>query len=224
MPFQFADRRQISWMLVLSISLGIALSFGFQPTVNQLTQAFSKVCMGPHWCLFSNEVIWFGLAFLFLISLPNKNLSSPYTVQPNRLVWMGILPLIISFVFGALKTTSPIDFRKTLWYWALGPIVEEFIFRGWTLSFLNRIFKGKYLAFPPPLPMAIWGQALVFSIWHLQNWEALPFPVLVLQLFYTFMVGIWLGFYRWQTGHLWPSCLAHSLLNFSADWKFWLVL
>jgi membrane protease YdiL (CAAX protease family) len=116
------------------------------------------------------------------------------------------------------------QFADATWAWITIPLVEEILFRGWVFNLLNRIYRNTFLNALPLFPAALWGQALAFSVWHLQNWGQLSMGFLIFQLVYTFFVGLWLGFYRWQTNRIWLGLVAHLLLNFFADWKLWIML
>lgn len=224
MPFQFADRRQVIWMLVLSIGLGTVLGLGLQSTVYELSQWLLPFCSRLFLCAYINELMLIGISFLFLISLPPIPTKAPLPFKASRLVRIGILPLLISLLFGNFKSVSNLVLKDAIWFWIAVPIAEELIFRGWIFNLLNRIFRNSFLPVLPLTPMALWGQSIAFSIWHLQNWGEIPLAFLLLQLLYTFFVGLWLGFYRWHTGRLWPCFLGHVLLNFFADWKLWHML
>ena len=111
-----------------------------------------------------------------------------------------------------------------IWAWIIVPIGEEFLFRGWLLDLFQRVFRNIFAPSLPFLPLSVWGQAIAFSLWHIQNLGQTSPYLVGLQLFYTFFVGIWLGLLRWQTGSLFVAILAHCLLNMLADWKLWFVI
>ncbi|NBX75483.1 MAG: CPBP family intramembrane metalloprotease [Proteobacteria bacterium] len=222
MPFQIANQKQIVFALLLSGFLGCFLAYGFVPVSYRL---FSGI-LGP-----MSQLGFPFLALLFYFSLPD--LPCPVFSPPStkRLLTLCVLPVLISAAFGATKNV-PLEFssssrllwNQVAWAWILGPWGEELLFRGWLNSLLNRLNKNTFLSTAPLYPLSVWGTAIAFSLWHIQNYEPGQLPFLIFQLAYTFFVGIWLGFLKWQTGKLWPCVLAHLILNLAADWKLWFML
>jgi len=221
MPFQIANRKQTLGICLLAPLLGGILAFGFQPLASQILQGLGLELTPSY--------LFLGLAFLFGSSLSDPSAPRTITLPRPRLLMLCILPWLISFAFGAFKSPPPLvdsSFfkEKLLWAWVIAPVAEEWLFRGWVMAFLNRWTRSAFLPLEPFYPLSLWGSALAFSFWHLQNISSLPFPLLVFQLAYTFFVGIWLGFIKWQTGKISLVIFAHVILNFAADWKVWFVL
>lgn len=223
MRFQIANRRQSILTFALSGVVGIVLSYGFIPLAHRL---FEAVSLGT-----IKEWAFPCLSLAFFFSLKNSPAPVFSSYSNKRLITLCVLPLLISLGFGASKSfhsnLSGLHFlawKPMLWTWLIVPMGEEFLFRGWMNSFLNRLSHRAFLGVTPLFPLSIWGSATAFSIWHFQNIETLGLGTVFFQLFYTFLIGIWLGFLRWQTNKLWPCILAHSLLNLTADWKLWFVL
>jgi membrane protease YdiL (CAAX protease family) len=76
----------------------------------------------------------------------------------------------------------------------LGPLSEELLFRGLILhGFLRNYSRGR----------AIGMSALLFAVAHLDPWKFLP--VLV--------GGLVLGWWRVESGSLWPGIIGHSVTN-----------
>jgi membrane protease YdiL (CAAX protease family) len=126
----------------------------------------------------------------------------------GKLALISVLPILISFVFGRFHPGTP-----SWWNIFLVPVGEEFLFRGWFYTFFDRLFRGKLFTATNPLPLGVWASALAFSLWHLQNLGIEPWGFVLFQVGYTFLVGIWLGVIRWQTGSLLPVIALHVLLN-----------
>jgi membrane protease YdiL (CAAX protease family) len=225
MAFQFASRKQFFFLSLISLALGGGLALGLQPTTAQLgiwvldslgcsrnlaCSSILNLCLFPLLCL------------VFHLSLPLKLFHRNYFIPQKRLFLMSLLPLLISFIFGYSK--HGLHWEGALWAWLAVPIGEEFLFRGWVTGLLQRLFGNTFSSFLPFLPISIWGQALAFSIWHLQNIGQISPPLIGLQLFYTFFVGLWLGLIRWQTGRLLLPVLLHCLLNILSDWKLWFMV
>lgn len=82
----------------------------------------------------------------------------------------------------------------TIYVLLIGPISEEFIFRG---AILDRF----YLAFPFFVANAL--QAVLFGVYHMN----------LIQGLYAFGLGFVLGMFRYTTGSVLASMLAHILFN-----------
>lgn len=222
MPFQIANRREMIFCFSLSLFLGWVLAYGFIPLSHRL---FDWI-LGP-----LGSISFPLLALIFFVSLPDAPTPVFSRFTTKRLITLCVFPLLISAGFGAVKTVSielsPSSFfpwKQITWTWLLVPLGEELLFRGWLTSLLNRMSKKSFLGMAPLYPMSLWGSAIAFSIWHVQNFESWNIQFLAFQVFYTFFVGLWLGFIKWQTGKLWPCFLAHALLNLTADWKLWFMV
>lgn len=71
---------------------------------------------------------------------------------------------------------------------------EEILFRGYLQTrLLERWSPG----------MAIFVSALLFAVFHL-----IPHTIV-----FAFPLGIWFGYIAWKTGSIWPTILAHALIN-----------
>lgn len=231
MTFQFASRHQTFILTLFAVVLGLSLAIGFQPASVQLGKWVLSAMGSPDSPVRALLELGFFpvLSLFFYLSLPSIPFSRPYWISRNRLILMSLLPFIISFIFGQLKPfkTMGSDFQwrnLVIWAWIIVPIGEEFLFRGWLLDLFQRVFRNIFAPSLPFLPLSVWGQAIAFSLWHIQNLGQTSPYLVGLQLFYTFFVGIWLGLLRWQTGSLFVAILAHCLLNMLADWKLWFVI
>lgn len=90
---------------------------------------------------------------------------------------------------------GPTDFLLlALWAVLMGPICEEILFRGYTLSgFQTRYGSIKGVAF----------SAVVFGLFHADPWIFLP----------TVMMGLLFGFLVLKTGSIYPAMLVHGANN-----------
>jgi membrane protease YdiL (CAAX protease family) len=236
MAFQFIRGKAVFWILLLCGLLGALLAFSFIPFSRHLVswclEGFQlKARLSHSTFSFFSDFGFVLVAFFLTISLPARSCSVPAPYSPLRLFRLSLLPIIISFGFGFTKGSNLFNlslvsfpWKETLWAWLLVPIGEELLFRGWITRLLDRLYPESYLTLSPFFPLSLWGSSCAFSLWHLQNMEPGNSLFMVLQLFYALMVGIWLGFIRWQTQKIWPCILAHCLLNFAADWKLWFML
>lgn len=235
MAFQFIRGKRAFWLMGLCGILGALLAFSFIPfSRNLISQILAFSSFKPFPPLAQSFLKDFGfiiLAFLLFFSLPSRPSLRPYSYNNRRLFLLSLLPLLISFGFGFRKPLiigsiplSSFPMKEALWAWVLIPLGEELLFRGWITRLLDRLFPQSFLTLAPFCPVSLWGSAFAFAFWHLQNLEPNNSLFVLFQLSYAFMVGVWLGFLKWQTQKLWPCILAHSLLNFVADWKLWFVV
>jgi len=142
-----------------------------------------------------------------------------------RLINTGWVPLAIATLFGLIHPSPPLwDFWPTemgkeavLWYLALAPLGEELLFRGLLFAVAWKLTRGRNLTDTNPMPVAVWATALAFSVWHAQNLSSDPFGFVAFQVFYTFFVGLWLGYVRWKSGKLWLPIGFHVGLNLCAN-------
>lgn len=236
MGFQFIRGKGVFWILFLCGLLGALLAFSFIPFSRALVSgaldltSLKTALSSPALSFFLN-IGFVLMAFFLAISLPAQSCSVPAPYSGRRLFQLSILPILISMGFGWSKGASFLNlpfnafpFKEAFWAWVLVPVGEELLFRGWLTRLLDRLFPESFIPLSPFFPVSLWGSAIAFSFWHLQNLDPSSYLFLILQLFYAFMVGIWLGFIRWQTQKIWPCIVAHSLLNFAADWKLLFML
>ena len=104
-----------------------------------------------------------------------------------------------------------------VWYFLLGPVGEELLFRGWAYGLCLKLWGPRSPTLTNPLPLPIWFSTITFSLWHLQNFGHEPAGFVVFQLAYTIFAGLWLGYLRWGSGTMWVPILAHIALNLSAN-------
>lgn len=81
--------------------------------------------------------------------------------------------------------------------WLAGPIMEEFVFRGF-------MFRGWSESFLGPAGAIVLTSAL-FAIYHTQyDW---------LVRLYIFLIGLALCFFRWRSNSTWLTVVVHSAVN-----------
>ena len=81
--------------------------------------------------------------------------------------------------------------------WLAGPIMEEFVFRGF-------LFRGWSESFLGPAGAIVLTSAL-FAIYHTQyDW---------LVRLWIFLVGLALCFFRWRSNSTWLTVVVHSAVN-----------
>ena len=160
------------------------------------------------------------LSALFALSLPKRR-SEIRHFPDCSLIFMSFLPLLIAFAFGKiignhLRWDLDDHLVDTLWYLVFIPFGEECLFRSWLYGILDRVWPGKMFTATNPLPIAVWGSAIAFSLWHIQNFTNSSPGLVFLQIAYTLVTGLWLGVLRNKTGQVWPGVFAHTLINLAA--------
>ncbi|MFN0136314.1 MAG: type II CAAX prenyl endopeptidase Rce1 family protein [Phycisphaerae bacterium] len=82
-------------------------------------------------------------------------------------------------------------------------ICEELFFRGYVQRrLLRRTRPAKAIVYT----------SLIFAAFHL----------IPLQVVFTFLPGVWLGYLAWRTNSVWPGVICHGALNFG--WNLWFYL
>ncbi|MBI4404200.1 MAG: CPBP family intramembrane metalloprotease [Deltaproteobacteria bacterium] len=217
----YASKSDIVKSLLITVFLSFLLAAGFVPTSQRIFEiVWRLVGLDPtYWPVIGRLISFPLLAFIFWASLPSPR-QEPRGKSASFLVKISVLPVLIAFLFGLIsKRVSLVSLSGysfwfvLLWYVLFVPIGEEFLFRGWFYSVLERLFKGRLLTRTNPLPISVWMTSLAFSIWHLQNLAHNYDAFVTFQLLYTLFTGLWLGYLRYMTGKLWPSIACHIVIN-----------
>jgi membrane protease YdiL (CAAX protease family) len=218
-PEAIASQSEVFQAAVVSAAVGVGLCFGFFSLSGRLAVVLRDRVGGslPLW----ESGTYLGLCVLFAVLLP----PAP-KVRPRASLWISLpLPILLAFLFGffddfpGLTQGIPGDSRL-LWalVWSLGlsPLGEELVFRSGVYRLVDFFYPNTMASFTNPLPLCVWGSAIAFSLWHLQNWDTLGAVKTLFQCGYTFPVGLWLGWLRWRTGSLKPPLAAHFSINLAA--------
>lgn len=96
--------------------------------------------------------------------------------------------------FRALEREALVGVTGAVRASVIGPILEELLFRG-------LILRGFLAAYPRR--QAVFLSALLFGLFHLSPWQGLS----------AFGLGLLLGWWRAETGSLWPCFAGHILWN-----------
>jgi membrane protease YdiL (CAAX protease family) len=110
-----------------------------------------------------------------------------FAIWPNKL--SGHSPFVAGGAGGL--------FVMLLGSWLAGPIMEEFVFRGF-------MFRGWSESFLGPIGAIVLTSAL-FGIYH-TDYNALV-------RMYIFLVGLALCFFRWRSNSTWLTVMVHSAAN-----------
>jgi membrane protease YdiL (CAAX protease family) len=225
---QIAGRRDWSRGLIFTVCLAAALATGFLPTAQEAFRFLATTgnLSVDSWATRIAERLAFPcLAALFYFSLPRKKAHSfPQSVDWLALIELSVLPILFALIFGWLgggpslfaAWPRPEVRLAALWYLFCVPLGEECLFRGWLYEIIDRLWPCWGSA-TNPLPLAVYFTSIAFSLWHLQNAGHDPWQFVVLQVGYTGLTGIWLGYLRWKSGQVFPCVLAHLGINAAAS-------
>lgn len=108
--------------------------------------------------------------------------------------------LVLFVLLGVTKQFHSV--RSPIFFFFVTPFAEELLFRGWIFGQLKK------LEFFP-----VTGSALLFSLHHLQYFGYVPTSFALLQIAYTFLLGILLGRMRLKSGNLYFGLGIHILIN-----------
>lgn len=197
--------RRLPFVLGLAILLGAVLALGFLPLCRTIQTLAPDV---PLWAIFP----FLALALCLTIENPWGTYQ-----KVTDTFWSWPVAVLIAVGYGCAQGGPNLatlwksaEGRQVLLWFLIGiPLGEELLFRGWVRSIFHRLFPATSLTPTNPLPVAVWGGALAFSLWHVQtgNW---------FQVAYTVVTGLWLGYLREETGLIAAPIAAHAALNSAA--------
>jgi membrane protease YdiL (CAAX protease family) len=218
-----AHHRKLGFLL--SIGLGVTLALTFLPGIHTLFLVLNKAfkIQSPQESRWIEMSLFSCLAAIFYLSIPRSARAPETKTQTfKELSPTLILPTAIAFLFGWVLrhhffVISEDRSQDVFWFVICIPLGEELLFRAWLWSIFKTLCRHSYFSLTNPLPSELVFTSLAFSFWHLQNQGQFSLGFLCFQLLYTFLTGAWLGYLRWRTGKIYPSVLAHSLLNLAAS-------
>jgi membrane protease YdiL (CAAX protease family) len=206
------SRHARALFLILAIS-----TLGLITTVNRLTGRALQAAAGDRlaWLadlclpsLLACLIIYLAVRPVRRFALPSPDSSWPviYRLATGWLLaWLAASTLAaavvghwIRYTNGALAITC---------FVLLGPLQEELLFRGALFELAERGWPGR----GPWHPVLL--TALPFSLQHFQFHQFHLTPGALLQVGFTFPMGIVFGRLREQSGSLWPGLAVHILTN-----------
>lgn len=156
--------------------------------------------------------IWYKKAFLKkTVTITNKEVFAPKSIVIVLIGIFGAIGLVESYLlllnmaapsmieqFNELMETSGIGnnpLTTIVYACILGPITEELVFRGLSMSYLRKANL--------PMFWVILIQAVYFGIAHMN----------LVQGSYAVILGVVIGLVRWKLGNVRIACLFHILYN-----------
>ena len=162
-------------------------------SITNLTVFLPAVFLGLRWAGLRPR--WWGqgsprLLLAVLLTVSGATVVLGQVSNLVQFLW-PMPPLLQDFFFDL--TSQPL----VLLLLALGvvaPLTEELLFRGLVLPGLTRRYG---------FPIALISSSLLFGLFHLNPWQALPAA----------LAGLYLGWLRHRTGGVGHSMLAHAVFN-----------
>ena len=162
--------------------------------------------------------IFFGLFIeFFLIKVINLVSILILVFGISSLLLIGILIEVFAYnnhLFEIIQNHDVINAlihkknRLTVWiFFTITMIMEELIFRYYSISILNSVLNLHYL-------LTILISSIAFSLYHIHIWfTSKNLKILFINLIYSFLMGLYLGFIFFSFGFL--SCIiAHYTIAF----------
>lgn len=118
-----------------------------------------------------------------------------------KLSGLIVLGLFFFVLLGVTKNFHAVKYP--LLFVLVTPGVEEILFRGWIYNKLSMLKLN-----------AVVFSALFFGLHHIQYFGYQLSLFALFQIMYTFILGLLFGFMRKKSGSIYPSLLAHILINF----------
>lgn len=135
-----------------------------------------------------------GLILGLILLVPGLQLASSIITAVSASLFPGWMDFYERLIDTAGLSQSP-SLLLILYAVILGPIAEEFTFRGVVLSSAKRAL---------PFWAANLFQSLLFGIFHMN----------LIQGIYAFFIGLFLGYVCHRGGSIWLSAFLHMLFNF----------
>lgn len=219
-PEAIASPKRVFLAAALSAALGLSLCFGFFSLSFSPAHFLQGFFGGSRWLWEIGAYLTLCILFARLFAPPSQK------TQGQETHWVSLLlPILIAFLFGyfdgfpglkLLAQYHPSAVEALAWATLVSPVGEELLFRGGVYRTVDAIYPNQLASATNPLPLAVWGSALAFSLWHIQNGSDLGAIKTLFQCAYTLPVGLWLGWLRWRTGSLVAPLVAHTAINVSA--------
>ena len=217
MPFQILTLKERLAAAAFALTMGVTLMLGFLPMVNRFYGIVGPALPLPEpWTSYGERLFFPLVAAFFGWSLKYRETSQKPT---SRLLAISLLPVALAWLFGVWNPHPEFWAHPQIafWYLVCIPIGEEFLFRQWFYRLTYRLWGNRFFTFTNPFPTPVFLSAVAFSLWHFQNWTDDAIGLVLFQVVYTFFTGLWLGTLRHETGRLWPSILAHFLINLASS-------
>lgn len=153
-------------------------------------------------------VPWIGIGIILCLTNPlacGLRWNSSETKQNWRSIFLLLLSLALGLglfaYFGVTKYFHGVKYP--IIFFLFTPIAEELIFRGWIYQQIQRLGRS-----------AIFWSAIFFGLHHLQYFNYHFTTFAIFQITYTFILGIFLGKIRKDSGSIYLPIIAHTLLNY----------
>lgn len=210
----------VAFMIELCVMIAKP-TFSADSTVNKMWQDIIVRTVATVAFTFVMFNLGMGRAFAL-----NEQGGSP--VAPRTYLWClpCFLVVLANFPFFALLVSQKATFNGTymplfiVHCLAIG-LMEEVIFRAFLLPFINDYLIKKDVTYR--IPRVIILSALIFGGTHLLNLTAGANPFwTVLQVGYSFLIGVMLGTTYVKTHNIWLCILLHATFDFGGNLIPWI--
>lgn len=173
--------------------------------------------------LLSPIVLWIAMLVTVVIALKRGRPGGLLSFRPDDLLWAAVFGLLLRFADGLLSNANAQQFPQISGaagigepYWwisealpvaVVGPVLEEFVFRGVILVGLYQVLRravGAVTAAFASLLASSGMFALIHSVFSPQDFGTAAAILLV---------GVSCGSLVLMTGRLWGAVLTHSIYN-----------
>jgi membrane protease YdiL (CAAX protease family) len=196
------NNKWLKWLFLFLVVLG---NYQFA----KLTQRFWLGMYPDFSYLWAIVIPWIGLGLLLCsfdlagCGLKWDGLKS--IVNWRQLAWiLGLLTIgiVLFILLGVTKYFHTV--KSPVIFYLFTPIAEELIFRGWVYRQMEKWWKWPVVT-----------SALFFGLHHLQYFGYHLTNFAIFQIAYTFVLGLFLGKMRKDSGSIYLPLLAHILLNWA---------
>lgn len=213
MNSSFADAHSLRWTRAGLVCLAV-ISFGLVTTVNRAAgRLFFKWPWLPDTCIAS----FFVCLAIYLGIRPTRPFAAPspttnwLRIWRVAIVWLGIWFLasaVMALAAGHWVRYGPsYGTPQRVGFLAFGPLQEELLFRGAIYELAERRWPGRGAWIP------ILVTAGLFSLHHLQPHHYPLTKGALLQMAFTFPMGVVFGILRAESQSIWPGLEAHLFTN-----------
>lgn len=191
-----------SWLVVGVVVLG-----NYQ--IAKLVQLFWLGVYPDFSYMWSIVIPWIGIGLL----LSSRDIGGYGLIWRNKrslsnwkmlAAYFGFLAvgMAIFVIFGVTKYFHGV--KSPITFYLFTPIAEELIFRGWVYRQMEKWWKWPVIA-----------SAVMFGLHHLQYFGYQLTSFAIFQIGYTFILGLFLGRMRKDSGSIYLPLLAHIALNWA---------
>ncbi|SMF92479.1 CAAX protease self-immunity [Paenibacillus uliginis N3/975] len=195
--------------MLIALGLSLFLTFSYK-----IVEIFIRIFRSKSLVRFSLYFWAVGTMILVPFSKGNYIFSSPDNII--KVMPVFLILIIANCVLARFSGYNPIGKFNIINFVITYPVIEEFIFRGLILSYLNQYLSSEVLiqVMYMPVTLSVVITALLFAITHLQYYSLSRQSIRY--MIFAFMGGIFFGAITDLTHSILLSCLLHIEFNLLA--------